>query len=520
MSNERANAQGVAKGSRWAFAAAVVVCWLVLGLWISRQSFWLDEGMAVSKSLKPDFGLFWKSFSSTLASDVQQPLFVLSQWVWVRIAGGSSEWGVRALNWAWMALAFGYAATRTRWSRRVRLLWCALAAVSPFLAMYMDEAKGYIIHFTSGTLLYLSIAEAAGDRDGKLDFAAFSLGLLLVCGTSLTGVLAAAWAGVWLLVRLVRGKNLGAFLRAKWFWVAVDAVALAVLGGWYLHTLLAGARAAELKVPFLSSTAFVAYEWLGFSGVGPARMVMRNEGVRTALPFAVPLAVHALAVAFFALEWVKVWRERARVPAEGGREEGVPGYAVALLLGGLGVASLLAAGRVVDLAIRGRHLIVVFPAVLLAVAVWADRMLASRRVAPRAAVAVLLAALAVSSLALRFGDRHGKEDYRRAVAIATEALQEGKCVWMSCNSLTALIYNPALEETDRFVHCSSPDPEELRAAPAPDLVLVNRPDTWDIRGTLADYIAERGWPLVDEFHGFRVYRPDAVGGDGAPDSGK
>jgi hypothetical protein len=124
-----------------------------------------------------------------------------------------------------------------------------------------------------------------------------------------------------------------------------------------------------------------------------------------------------------------------------------------------------------------------------------------------------LAALAASSLAYRFGDRHGKEDYRRAVAIATEALGEGKCVWMSCNSLTALIYNPALEDTDRFVHCSSPDPEELLAAPAPDLVLVNRPDTWDIHGTLTGYIAERGWPLVEEFHGFRVYRPG--GGEGA-----
>jgi hypothetical protein len=512
MKNEQENMQGSADARRWTFPLAVAACWLAMGLWITGQSLWLDEGMAVSKSLKPTFAAFWESYAGTRASDLQQPLFILSQWLWVRFSGWS-EWGVRAMNWAWMAVAFGYAATRPQWNRRVRLLWCALAAVSPFMAMYMDEAKGYIMHFAAGTLLFLSIAGAGKGEEDKFDFGAFSLGLLLTCGTSLTGVLYAAWAGTWLLACLLREKRLGDFLRGHRTWVAVDAAGLAVLGGWYVHTLLAGARAAALKVPFLSSTAFLAYEWLGFSGVGPARLVMRGTGVRAAIPFLVPLAVHAAAVGFFAFEWIRVWRGRVRAAAGGGREGGVPGYAMALIVGMLGVASLLAAGRVTDLAIRGRHLIVVFPAALLAVAVWAERMLMAGRRAPRAAVAVLLAAMAVSSLALRFGERHGKENYRRATAIALEALKEGQCVWWSADGNTASVYGMKDAGAGHFALCLSPTPEYLAEIPPPDVVFVNRPDTWDGRGHLARYIAEHGMRLEDEFIGFRIYRP--AGGESA-----
>ena len=509
MKERQENTATGSKACQWGFPLAVIACWLVLGLWVTGQSFWLDEGMAVSKSMKPAFGDFWKGFSATRGSDLQQPLFMLSQWVWAKVAG-RSEWGLRALNGVWMAVAFGYVATRRRWSRRVRALWCLLAAVSPFVAMYMDEAKGYILHFAGGTLMFLSIAEGSGKPLEKFGFGAFSAGVLMTCGAALTGVVYAFWACLWLLVRIVREKWFKRFLAAHWAWLAVDAAGLALLGGWYLHTLMVGARGTNLGPPTPATMAFFAYEWLGFSGLGPARLVMRVGGVRAAVPYALPLALFGAANAFFAVEGWREWRSRARArAAEGGRSRGfrVPPHAVPLLLGVLGVLSMHAVGFADDMAVRARHAMPVFPAALLAVAVWADRMLASRRAAPRAAVAVLLAALATSSLALRFGDRHGKEDYRRAVSIATEALREGQCVWMSCNSLTALIYNPALEETDRFVHCSSPGIEELRDAPAPDLVLVNRPDTWDTHGTLTDYIAGRGWPLVDEFHGFRVYRP-------------
>ena len=508
MNGMRENPGCGGRAERWRFAAAVLACWLVLGVWVSGKSLWLDEGMAISKSVMPTFGGFWKGFSETRGSDIQQPLFMLSQWVWAKVAG-RSEWGLRALNGLWMALAFGYVSTRGRWGRRVRLLWCLMAALSPFLAMYMDEAKGYIMQFAAGTLLFLPVADIGEEKTDRFDFGAFSVGLLLTCGAALTGVVFSFWACLWLLVRLVREKSPGHFLAAHRGWVAVDAAGLAVLGGWYVHTLLVGARGTDLGPPSVATMGFLAYEWFGFSGAGPARLVMRVEGARVLRPFAVPLALYAGANAFFALEWWRTWRSRRRAAAEGAaRRFRVPACAMPLFLGLLGILSMHVVGVVDDMAVRARHVMPVFPAALLFAAVWGDRMLATGRRSARAAVALLLASMAVSSCELRFAPRHGKENYRKAAAMAVEALREGKCVWWSADGNTASMYGTSAVPAGRFVLLLSPSPETLASVPPPDVAFVNRPDTWDGEGHLARCIAERGLRQTDSFTGFRVYRPD------------
>ncbi|MBR6022439.1 MAG: hypothetical protein IK066_08485 [Kiritimatiellae bacterium] len=499
---------------RWRFAAAVAACWLVMGMWVTGQSLWLDEGMAVSKSIQPTWTAFWKGFSGTRNSDLQQPLFMVVSWGWAKVVG-RSEWGLRSLNWLWMAVAMGYVASRPWANRRVRLLWCALAALSPFMAMYMDEAKGYILHFAGGTLLFLSIAGGSGRRLEDFDFGAFSVGLLLTCGAALTGVVYAFWACLWLLARPIREKGLGRFLAAHWGWVAVDAVGLAVLAGWYGYTLWIGARGTDLGPPTVATMAFLAYEWFGFSGVGPARLVMRVEGARAMIPYAVPVALYAAVHAYFAFEGFRVWRERASAgAAAAGNRPRVPAYAMPLLLGGLGLMSMVIVGLVDDMAVRARHVMPVFPAALLFAAVWTDRMLSSARRSPRVAAALLLAAMAASSLALRFGERHGKENYRLAVAMAQDALRAGQCVWWAADGQTASVYGADTAGPGRFLPCMSAD-RILRAMEyPPDVVFVNRPDTWDRKGLLADYIAEHGLRQTDAFHGFRIYKPCGEGPGG------
>lgn len=500
--------EGTSPGHLAGFAAIVVACWLLTLLWVTGQSFWLDEGMAVSKSVMPTFGEFWKGFSATRASDIQQPLFMISSWAWAKVVG-CSEWGLRAQNWLWMALAFGFVASRPQWNRRVRLLWCALAALSPFLAMYMDEAKGYIMHFVAGTLLFLPIAALGEERTDRFAFGTFSVGLLLTCGLALTGVVYAFWPCLWLLARLVREKSLSRFLAAHWGWLAVDAAGLAVLAGWYLHTLAVGARGTFLGPPSVSTMGFLAYEWFGFSGMGPSRLVMRVEQVRALRPFVVPLALYAGANVFFALEWWLTWHRRRRVAAGMGRRRfQVPAYAMPFLLGLLGVVSMHVIGFADDMAVRARHVMPVFPAALFVVAVWGDRMWESRRAAPRAALAVLLAAMAVSAFAFRFGERHGKENYRHAAALALAALRAGQCVWWSADGNSAWLYGLREGGTNRFYRWQGTAAADLEAAPAPDVVFINRPDTWDIHGNIARYVAEHGLRQVDEFTGFRVYRPD------------
>ena len=231
--------------------------------------------------------------------------------------------------------------------------------------------------------------------------------------------------------------------------------------------------------------------------------------MRAIRPFVVPLALYAAAKAFFAFEWWRTWcSRRASAAGTGRRRFHVPAYAMPFILGMLGVVSMHVVGFADDMAVRVRHVMPVFSAGLFVVAVWADRMWESRWGAPRVAVVVLLAAMAVSAFAFRFGERHGKENYRLASALALDALRAGKCVWWSADGNTAWLYGLREGETNRFYRWQGTAAADLEAAPAPDVVFINRPDTWDARGNIARYLEEHGLRQTAEFIGFRIYRPD------------
>lgn len=490
---------------RFRFAAVLVVCLVLPLLWVSGQSLWVDEGNAAVKAMQPTFKTFWWWFSGTRGSDLQMPLYMFLLWAWARIAG-HAEWALRALNGLFAAAAMAYVAGCRPLPRRTRLLWCMLAAVAPFLAMYMDEARPYAMQFAAGALLFLPFAgrdDAPGGRG--FAFGAFSAGLILLCGSSLTGVVYAVWPCLWLLVRRLRRKDVAAFAAAHWPALAIDAVLLAGLGAWYVHTLLFGARAATLEGPSLASLAFCGYEWFGFSGFGPSRIVLRLARARALKPFLLPLALYAAAHLPFVLSAVRTWRGRGGgMPLHGIR---IPPYAVPLLLGLAGAVSMLLVGSASDMAIRARHLMPVFPAALLVVAVWADRMLGTNRSGARFSVILLLVAMGASSASFRFSPRHAKEDYRGAADLAIEALHAGKTVWWSADGATAAAYGVRRAGPGILCLLTSPSDDELAAEPAPDLVLVNRPDTWDEKGALVRYIAREKLCKTAGWRGISTYEP-------------
>ena len=99
--------------------------------------------------------------------------------------------------------------------------------------------------------------------------------------------------------------------------------------------------------------------------------------------------------------------------------------------------------------------------------------------------------------------------------MAVDALRDGKCVWWSADGNTASIYGASAVPEGQFVLLLSPTPETLASSPFPDVLFVNRPDTWDRKGHLARYIADHGLRQTDEFTGFRVY--SASGGASSAD---
>jgi uncharacterized membrane protein len=129
------------------------------------QSFWLDEQatLDVLTGHGGGDGLV-EMLRAVQVGESNPPIYYLVLWGWERLFG-SSELGVRSLS----ALAgvatipVVYAAARTLGSRRAGLFAALLAAASPLLIWYSQEARNYEFLVLLGGLSFLCFARALRD---------------------------------------------------------------------------------------------------------------------------------------------------------------------------------------------------------------------------------------------------------------------------------------------------------------------------------------------------------------------
>ncbi len=127
------------------------------------------------------------------------PLYYVAAWIWER-PFGTGELGLRSLS-ALAGTAFipvAYAATRQLASRRAGLIVAALAAVSPLLIWYSQEARSYALLFVLAGLSFLFFAKALQDRRTRV-LVAWSLFSCLAMATHFYVWLLTAIQAVWLL---------------------------------------------------------------------------------------------------------------------------------------------------------------------------------------------------------------------------------------------------------------------------------------------------------------------------------
>ena len=82
---------------------------------------------------------------------------------------------------------------------------------------------------------------------------------------------------------------------------------------YYLWTLKQGARASDVGKTDARNVVFIAYELLGFGGLGPGRLEIRDGGLGAFTPFAIQLALYAILVGDLVIlgGW-RVWRNQSR----------------------------------------------------------------------------------------------------------------------------------------------------------------------------------------------------------------
>jgi hypothetical protein len=343
-------------------------------------------------------------------------------------------------------------------------------------------------------------AEQQNPTTEKIWAGCFFLGSVLLCGSSLLGVI---WtgAGMGAAVAVLGWRRVLELLRRCLPVVLPAVMALLALAVYYLWSLKRGHRAAPGSTG-VGNALFALYELAGFSGLGPGRLDIRSNGAAAFRPYLLPLIIYAAVVVCVLFAGIKHILQSAprRVWLGAG---GALGAAVVLLL---------LIGIVTHFSVLGRHFTPLAPCLLLLIALGLNRL--EKHGGWRRLLVVLFLLLSLASaLSLRFCGRHAKDDNRTAATIANKANAVGKIVWWCADGRSALFYGVPLAPPKPDVTAPGAvwwvkDATEdwmTNTAP-PDLVLLSKPELHDANGLTRDFLKRNHYQLSQTFQAFTLWQ--------------
>jgi hypothetical protein len=469
---------------------------------VSRQSLWIDEFCTVVPASQSTLRGCWRVLFAALQSDVQMPVYMLSMWGWVKVAG-DGEWALRAAGLLWLApglvaMASGF----PRPAQRVAVM--LVAATNAFAWYYAGEARPYAMQFGASCLMFGALHRLGRDELGRRRqswwLTGFLFGFLTLCGSSLIGVIwsIAALAAVFVLIPRRRLVELWKTARLR---LALAGVLLLVLGLYYLWTLSLGARATAVATTNWKTVVFVLYEQFGLTGLGPGRADLRQAGMQTLRPYLLPLAGYGLLSAIVLAGGV---REVLRPePAKRVRALALAVALPALLLLGVGVAA--------HFRVLGRHCTPLMPIWIGLLGLGLAALWGRVGGLGRAVVAAYLIFGLCSCLSIRLAVRHQRDDYRDAARTANTALGQNQAVWWNADDDGARYYQTPLDTDSRggkrATLIINPTAAFLAGQPKPDVVIASKADIYDHTGALAEYLTHNHYQVSEKLPAFTIWRP-------------
>ncbi|MFZ4779195.1 MAG: hypothetical protein ACOYM3_27855 [Terrimicrobiaceae bacterium] len=391
----------------------------------------------------------------------------------------------------------------------------------------MNYARTPVMQMAGGALLMAgALGYVRRASHGGMDGILLCLGAVLLSGASMFGLVpllavAAGLAahGFWRTLRLPVGGKILLFSTLT---------ILAALGVYYISTLLHAFGGKPLWSVSPANILFVAYEFLGFQGLGPGRQELRAmiKGLapaRELLPFIPGLLVLGIAYLAILVTAFKSWltRDNRPVPAEA-RQIGSPmklaerfhsrGHSfIPVWVMGFGVPILSAAilflvAWALGIAFWGRHLSGAFPFWVVALAItihWARQ--GQWRKAGRFVGLAILFLLLMSSLLIRFVPWHRHDDYRGAAAEALRLSSGGSVVWWVADHSGGTYYGL------QFPELPTGNPGEIqfamnRSEPgSPDAIILSRCDIFDSQGLALRLIRSGAYKKSLSLQAFEVW---------------
>ncbi len=492
---------GRSRWHNWIYAGLLA---LMAALALTNHSFWIDETYSARLAQQPTPAACWHLLREVKGSDPQMPLYIFWLWTCEKFTG-SREFALRALNLFWFIPALVVLLRAVAGNRTLQGAVFIVALGSPFAWYYLNEARAYTMQFSTSLILFAILWHWTREKNLRLDCERgwaliFCAAFFCLCGSSLLSM-ALATTPVLMALILLPADRLGRFVKIFWrLWASLLAF-LFLLGIYYLWTLHSGDRATGIAGTNWKNPLFIAYELLGFAGLGPGRLAIRGgTGMEVFKPYAPALLLYAAVIA--ALLWLALGELRQKLGSK----------KLAMLI----IAVLLPAGLVLAASahshfrILGRHLATLLPVAILLTgyglaAAWrrgpAGRMLAGG----------FICLYLSSALSLRFAARHDKDDYRTAAAIARVALAERKIVWWSADTSAAFYYELPLAvqgvaETGRALWLAHPGLITVAGAARPDVIIASRPDVYDERGIIPEFARRENYQLNTNVTAFQIWK--------------
>ena len=471
----------------WLFAVAFPL------IAFSTQSFWIDEAATAKFVDQPNLRLFWEKMITGVTSDSQMPLYMLYAWSWQKIFG-RSEVLLRLANYPWFLLA--QVAGAFIWAdRRKGLLFISIAASSCFIWFYLDEARPYIMQYAAACVLIWFLASLLRHNIVPTwKYWLFVFSTTVLAGSSMLGVF---WVGTSVLVAtaiIVKKK-----VRPPLLPIACGAAALFILGIYYIWTLRTGARATYSHQTILN-IPFINYELLGFVGLGPGRLDIREHALSSFYPYLIPIAAFGLVVL---LIFFRLWKTGVR-----GEDKDVLAACAIFELPPVFLLSIL--GIFIEFSILGRHVMPAAPFIFMLLMLGLYDWLRHKAFSGRIVFASFFLLSIASIFAIRFSPTHTKDDYRDAVAVVSAILPSHGVAWWCASKEGAEYYHLTLDAAPdrqgrRFLYIRNPDEEKLRKLPAPVVVVLSKRDLYDENGTIAAMLKKKAYVLRQTLPAFSIW---------------
>lgn len=465
---------------------------------ISGGSYWIDEGTTAWFAMQESFSGMWNTLQAWTNSEGYMPLYMVFVWLWAQVVP-FTEWLMRLSNVLWgggTVLAALYGGRRCKVSLAGYLL-----LVQPFFWLYMNELRPYTALMCAGFWQLAAVVDVVTDKNPQGRAVVFVVASLAICSLHLLGIFPllvsiAALLFFYLSQRRWPAKaEIGVYLLGGLF--------LAVLGVYYLKKMMVGAGAAQLWSWGVVNLAYSLYEFIGFSGVGPAPLALREAGragVAGVFPVLKPFLIFMILYGSLLL-CVFLIGIKNTLTTQTDRSKFFLFTAM-----GLGVFSLLCGlAYFAHWPFWGRHMAVLFPFYHMGLAVIVQN--AWRSKAGRPFVAGCIMVMLSASLSLRFHPRFERDDYGGAAALAKDDAACGRVVWWVATRPAAKVYGLAFSIKEGGCIVDASNLHDVEGLPDADLVLMNRPEATDHKNTVQNYLVAGEYQKVDAgISNFTVWR--------------